>query len=335
MGWRFGSPFAVLLLIAVPAMGQSPVMAPPIVPPPVSGPIAPLPPVELGTPVYPSPFPPYPLPPDGYDPGPEGWSIYGPGSAPCMWLINWDLTVLKPHVKDKLLLNEGISPHGYNYSDLDSTPLAWTVAPRLEVGYRLPDTLGAFLIGYRYLGSQGTNDPAGIRTRFDLNVIDFLYQTERIRPYGNWFFHSRVGGRILTSFYDTRNVGGFATQTASNHFVGGGLVGMFDLERACDMLPGLALYTNVESSIVLGQANQKFSTSLNALPLSEQFEQRGSPAVQTIQFQFGLSYSPPTWQTLRVRTAYQYEHWFDLGQIHQSNLDMFAHGLFLRLELAY
>lgn len=329
MGTRIGCSFVVVLLLTTSALAQPPGV---ILPPPVNGPILPPPPLELGPPG--TTFPPQPLPMDGYDPGPQGWSIFGPGSAPTAWLMNWDATVLKPIVKNKIRVNDGV-PALFDYSGMLSSSLDYTVAPRVELGYRLPDSQGAFLVGYRYLGSEGTDSAGGtdIRSRFNLNVVDFIYETSPFRPWGNWYITSRVGGRMALSFYDTQNVTGALSQSESSNFFGGGLTGALDVERRFDALPGLAIYSNFDSSILIGQVEQNFHTYTGML--SESVQQKGSQAVQTLQVQVGLSYTPTTWENLRFRAAYQYEHWFDLGQLKSSNLEMYNHGVFLRLELAY
>jgi len=329
---RAGYSLVVLLLLALSAVAQ-----PPVVPPPVDGPVRPLPPIDLGPPGYVAP--PQPFPTDGCDPGPEGWSIFGPGSAPCAWLVNWDLVVLKPHVDYGLRVNDGVPSIMGNYTNLVTVPLDWTVSPKLEVGFRLPDSGGAFLVGYRYLSTEGTGTVGdlAVRSRMTLNQVDLVYQTERIRPFGNWFVHGRIGGRIVGNFYDTRNIDGNFTQSASNYFYGGGLLGSFDIEREFEWVPGLALYGNMESGIIIGRVNQKFRSTLQT-PMGEfgeLVEQRGSQALQSYQFQLGLSYVPPAWNTVRIRAAYQYETWIDVGQLQQSNLDWNAHGAVLRLEWVF
>lgn len=323
------------ILLALLALLASPTLAQPPVPPPVDGPVQCLPPLDLGQPglaVPPRTFQPFPT--DGCDPGLEGWSIFGPGCAPTAWLVNLDLTFLKPHVKNQLAVNPGI-PTFFDYDDLASSSLDWTVAPRIEVGYRLPEGQGAFLLGYRYLGSEGDTTSGGVavRSRLNTSTFDFLYQTERIRPYGNWFFHARIGARILSAFYDTQNVDGALTQSASNNFFGGGIVGAFDLEYAFDSIPGLALYGNAEGAVVLGEVEQNFHGYLGGF--SEHATQRGTQAAQMMTFQAGVSYVPASLPNLRLRAGYQYEQWFNLGKLQNSNLELSGHGLFLRAEFVY
>ena len=142
---------ALTLCLASPAMAQ-----PPVVLPPVDGPVQNLPPLDLGggrPPVPPRQLPPLPL--DGCDPGPEGWSIFGPGSAPVAWLVNLDLAILKPHVKNQIQLNEGM-PSMYTYTGLVSTPLDWTVAPRFDLGWRFAQGAGELLVSYQFLTTAGT-----------------------------------------------------------------------------------------------------------------------------------------------------------------------------------
>jgi hypothetical protein len=321
--------FILLAVLAAPALAQPPV------PPPVDGPIAGLPPLDLGPPgvaVPPRNFQPFPT--DGNDPGLEGWSIGGPGSYPTAWLVNFDLDIIKPQVKNQIAVTPGI-PVVFNYDDLLSSSLDWTVAPRLEVGYRLPDGQGAFLFGYRYLASEGNETAPGIdvRSRLSTSTFDFLYQTERVRPFDNWYFHARIGARILSSFYDTRNVDGALTQSASSTFFGGGILGAFDVEYAFDSIQGLALYGNAEGAVVLGEVEQNFHGHLGGF--SESATQRGTQAAQMIAFQAGLSYAPPQMPNLRLRAAYQYENWFNVGKLHNSNLEISGHSLLLRAEFVY
>jgi hypothetical protein len=321
-------------LLALPLVLVSPVAAqPPVVAPPGNGQVQPLPPLDFpGTALPPRPVP--SLPTDGCDPGLQGWSIFGPGCAPTAWLVNFDLDIIKVHIKNEIQVNPGI-PVVFNYNNLFSPSLDVTVAPRLEVGYRLPDGQGMFLFAYRYLGDSGTATAGTIdaRARLSTSTFDFLYETERIRPYGDLYFHVGIGARILSAFYDTRNINVALTQSESSNFFGGGIVGDLDVEYALEAIPGLALYTNLEAAVILGQVRQNFHS--NDGVVTESASQRGTQAVPTLTWQAGLSYVPPPLPNLRLRIAYQFEDWFDLGNLHNSHLELIGNGIFLRAEFVF
>ena len=97
------------------------------------------------------------------------------------WFADVETEIAVAHVKNKLVNTVSIGGAAPNTVALPSAELDWTVAPRFELGYRLPSGFGAFALAYRFLtteGTQGTigaDGPASLHSRLELNEVDFDY----------------------------------------------------------------------------------------------------------------------------------------------------------------
>ena len=208
--------------------------APPPGPPPVPPPSAPLqqplPPAQPYVPAAPS---------TGLaDPGPNGWAIYGPPSGVPTYFFDAELAILKPVFKDHIQGTVTLPDGTTNTLGVPRTDLPWTVSPRLELGYKLPDSLGEFLIGYQFLvsnGSQTLATDAGTvdaRTRLNMNLLDLDYNSAWYSPGPRWEMKWTVGARIAWVYYDTQISNDILAENASNYFYGAGGHAAFELERA-------------------------------------------------------------------------------------------------------
>src|SRR5262249_46108353 len=137
-----------------------------------------------------------------------------------------------------------------------STDLAWAVAPRFDLGYRLPRGWGELLISYRFLVTSGTSGvpgnavPTHLTSRFDLNVVDFDYANRNFPLGPLWEMRWKVGVRFATVFYDAQSLmlttSGATEQRSSDYFIGAGPYAGLELWRQLPVLPGLALYAQAE-----------------------------------------------------------------------------------------
>src|SRR5262245_25681946 len=73
------------------------------------------------------------------------------------WFGAVTLGVVRPHLSGNL-----IGGFGLPFASLD-----WTVLPRVEVGYRLPDGAGDLRLGYQFLSASGSDQSVlgGLHTR--------------------------------------------------------------------------------------------------------------------------------------------------------------------------
>src|SRR5438874_2062419 len=83
---------------------------------------------------------------------------------------------------------------------------AWTGAPKLTLGYRLPESLGEFSLAYRFLGSEGRallpgfdfdGSAAPLLSRLDTHVVDLDYATrDFVLGSTHWDVKGTVGARL-------------------------------------------------------------------------------------------------------------------------------------------
>src|SRR5438477_253828 len=85
---------------------------------------------------------------------------------------------------------------------MPATPPDWTASPSFELGYKLPDSCGEFLLRYRFLNAGGRETLAtdigdvGVRSRLSMNVIDLDYNSARYQPGPRWDLRWTIGARI-------------------------------------------------------------------------------------------------------------------------------------------
>jgi hypothetical protein len=267
-----------------------------------------------------------------------------------MLFFDAEITILKPALKDRITndtpLANGAQLH------VPSVGLDTTVSPLLELGYRLPDSCGQFSLGYRFFFSEGTGAgslngvAAPIRTRADLQVLDFDYGTAPMEFAPRWDLSWRVGVRLADVFFDSQAGGDGNLIQASNSFFGGGAHARADLERRIVPVPGLALFGRLDGAVLVGQIRQHFRETLPA-PDGTIFtgasEARKTQTVPFLNVQLGLSYVPSFCQNLKITTGYQFEQIWYLGQLgldSQGNQtasrgELWSHGWFLRGQVDF
>src|SRR5207247_6492711 len=122
--------------------------------------------------------------------------------------FNWELQLLFPAMANHLN-NTVILPDGSAKSiAIPGSKLDFTVAPLVEVGFRLPDHLGQFSFSYRFIVTEGTETQningmdATVRSRLDLNDFNFDYATAPFEFEPHWFIQGRIGARMNSIFYE-------------------------------------------------------------------------------------------------------------------------------------
>jgi hypothetical protein len=347
---RIGGAVVLLAAWTGAAVGQSlPASPTPVAP---AGPAG----AVLGAPqnVPPPPPPPPPLapqpavlapalpPPAEPAPARDGFNLIGLPARPEGLFFDADLEVLKPTIHNSLSGSVEFLGGSTNAINIPQSSLDWTVAPRLEVGYRLPDNEGAFLIGYRFLLSSGTSsdyfgaNAYDVKSRLTLNQVDLDYQSIRYSPLARYTLQYRLGARIAALYYDSTAQNEFDYQRASNYFAAAGPHAQLDFERQFTAIPELSLLGRIDGAVLFGPIQQRFAENLSdgGGVLSGETTDRKNETAPTLTLQFGVNYRPlgPTREDLKISLGYQFEEWWSVGKIGDSRGDFMAQGFYLRGE---
>lgn len=349
---------AAALLVAVRPAAAQPAPAAPdtVLPPPRSdeGP----PPLSL-TPVPPSaapapgPFAPRPVSPfpprdaqdplyQPRDPGQNGWGLYDWPSLPEHFFADFEIDILKPHLKAGLT-NAVTFPDGTQVNvQPPTTQVGWTAAPRFEVGWFIYPNLGYLALSYRGFADDAHQIATGLdstlwdlRTRLDVNQAAFDYGTLPYSYAPRWFIAGRIGIAAADVFFDNRAVNAALTQYASNNFYGAGPHVRLDLWREFNLLPGLSVFAQPDLIVLVGQIHQRFredNVAGDGYTSSAFFVQRKTQTVPVFTLRTGLSYTPANLSNWRFMVGYEFEEWWFLGQIDGLNSrgQFSTNGVFLR-----
>lgn len=353
---------ATLLVVVRSASAQTPspsdaVLPPPRsdVPPPPSVPavtVQPPPPRPTAplTQVPTSPFVPREAQDPIYqpsDPGRNGWGLYDWPSLPEQLFADIEVDILKPHLK-AALSNAVTFPDGTQVNvQPPTTQLGWTAAPRLEVGWFLPQSLGYFAINYRGFADQAQQDtvaPGGtafaLRSRLDLNQIGFDYGTTPYSYAPRWFVAGRIGISGADIFFDNRAISSAQTQWATNTYYGAGPHVRLDLWREFNLLPGLSVFGQGDLSVLVGQIRQHYyeeNINPDGSIVQGFFLQRKTQTVPDFTLRTGLSYTPSNLPNWRFMLGYEFEEWWFVGQVDGLNArgQFNTNGVFLRAFFSF
>jgi hypothetical protein len=349
--------FVVVLAAILPAgalRGQGPVL------PTNPVPVLPAPPALLAppTPALPmTPAAPPPHPADTLftvpDPGRDGWGPYGPPSPPPGFYFGAELQVIRPVLLNRIVNDTPLANGAF--LQVPSADLNWTVAPWLEAGYRLPESWGFVAADYRFWSSDGSatlpaddGTPSSVHTRASLNMADLDYGTTPYSFAPRWDWVWRVGVRYGNVFFDSRLQNALVNQQSSDFFTGFGPHAQLILQRHVAGVPGLALWTRLDGSVLLGRISQKFRDTApgpDGTPGFFSWEQNSTQAVPTLLIQPGLAYTPPGRQNLHLFVGYLYERWWYVGQLGETSLsgagvsrshgEVGSQGIFFRAQVDF
>src|SRR5262249_54216166 len=116
------------------------------------------------------------------------------------WFASLGVDVVGPAIKQRVL---GFVPLGDTTSivELPTATLNWGRAPRLEVGYRLPEAVGELSLSYRLLATRGQGvipnfDEAGagaLTSRLDTHLVFLDYSSREFSLWPHWDMKAHVG----------------------------------------------------------------------------------------------------------------------------------------------
>jgi hypothetical protein len=289
-----------------------------------------------------------------------------PSLPPPGWFTGVDLGILGPHVKNRLTAIVGVDNRPPDIVHLPGANLDWTVAPRIELGRRLPSGFGEFALSYRFLATDGTESilgpdgPAALRSRLDLNVVDLDYASREFFTEQWPYCHMkwRFGLRYANVFFDSRSDQSVAAAAAgsgifetrfSNHYWGIGPHAGLELTRHFES-SGLALVSSIEGATLLGRISQNFFESSTSLGPTGQLltgstRETGSQSVPTINAFLGLRWQPPFANSnnqirnpsFHVDLGLVYEYWWNVGRnsATPSRGELCDQGVIVRAEFNF
>ena len=221
-----------------------------------------------------------------------------------------------------------------------------TGSPRVEIGYRLGDGLGAIAVSYRSIVTKGgSNIAAGVlgegflSSLMNFNIVDIDYASKEFCIAPCWDFAWRVGLRIAGAYYDNEIVSTFGNAEATSNFVGAGPHAEVELARAlaAKQLPGLAVLAKLDGAVLVGHMSQSFEETLQTSPPIGGATRFGATeSVPVLTFDLGLSYTPPgslSWA--RFGFGYEFEYWWGIGSSGGSHGDLSINGLYFRGEFNF
>jgi hypothetical protein len=257
--------------------------------------------------------PPRMRPPDGDRPyfeidpvlDPPQWGRPG-------WFSSVQIDLVKPHANNTM--NQRMTVGGNSTTvALGSSKLDWTVAPRFELGYRLPSGFGEFLIAERFFNTQGNDaidissiGPALRSSRLSVNYTDFDYGSREFTPTESWELRWRFGARVMETFQATRVDDAFGQASATNGIfaarqtnttVGAGPHIRAEVARRLGE-SGFSMVGWLDLGYTFGRLTQDFSalgTTLNSAghPTFGEAEGRIRQQVPVLNVQAGLRWRPP------------------------------------------
>jgi hypothetical protein len=312
--------------------------------------------------------------PPAYALPPEGWPAVDfaqpdplldrPYSAQPGFFTNVEMNVLWLHLHNRLsgpVLNAVTGQT--DQVMLGRTRLDAAVAPRFEVGSRIPDNWGSVMFGYGFLASRGrevsatgpedtVQAPAEKVGRLVYNLFDLTYTSREycLDPFGNMRWG--VGPRLMFFYFDARGEfpsagpgpGSALTQSETNFIHCYGFWAFLDVEREIGS-SGLRAFFRLEATDLFGRVNQNYSQTvtgnLGQGPLNTSARFTGSVGPSILREVVGVSYTVPQWNHTRFLLGYQYEEFFQIGRLSSTSgvpdtrgsLD--AHGLVLRAEFNF
>ena len=249
------------------------------------------------------------------------------------WFSSVQIDIIHPHVFGNQWKATAVTSAGRPVNVATGVAqLAWTVAPRVELGYRLPSGFGEIAVsdrGFYTDGSGPFSGPAGNFTRtshLGVNYTDMDYASREFTPWVNWTMKWRAGVRVAYTWLDSTvsqpfNAAaagnGVYADRAVNYTAGAGPHFGVGLDHNLTQ-PGLSFLTNLDIADTFTRIRQRFSTATTTLtpagtPAKGEFKENFWNEVPILNFRVGLGYQPPNYPNLHFYAGYVYEFWWQTG----------------------
>jgi hypothetical protein len=267
-----------------------------------------------------------------------------PAWAPPGWFVGAEADLVTAHIKNGLQGQVTVGGTTDTFH-LPIAELGWTVAPRIELGYRFAEGAGELLFAYKFLTTSAgetladfdaAGDPANLRSRLTINAWDIDYGS---REYSLWPYCDmkwRAGFRVAGVFFDSTATSPLLEQHEANYFVGAGPHLGLDLRRFFKGT-GLELFGRFETAFLIGEGSQSYDDVVSAVGVAPV----GGANRNTIPLlapwasvQAGIGWVPPGFEQLTLSAGYTLEGWWDLQTLTNSS-SVAVQGVFFRAEFRY
>jgi hypothetical protein len=257
----------------------------------------------------------------------------------------WDVQVagVGPHIQNQMIQTVGTTLGTSILVAPGNAPVSWTVAPRIELGYRLPSGFGEFSISDTGFTTNGADTvilpdgPAMRTSALQINYTDLDYLSREFTPWTNWGMKWRAGVRISESFTTTAVSQPFAQAAAgsgvlfsqaSNATFGAGPHFAVELER-CLSRSGFSLVGKVDVSDNYSIIRQRFAavtTTFVSPGVADSGVQidRFENQIVTLTGQIGLAWQPPRLPGTQFFVGYINQTWWNV----MANENLLSQGQF-------
>ncbi len=273
------------------------------------------------------------------------------------WYTSLELQYAFPHIYKDLSNSVVAGSRAPDMVDLPNRGLDGTVAPRIEVGYKLPEAFGSIALSYRFLGTSGSAQTFGpdglanLQSRMDLNIMDLDYVSQQLLNSEHWSMRWRVGARLAYLYYDSvlnqsldeAAAGtGILQQHATNSYWGIGPHATLEMTHSLGV-QGLSLLGRIDFASIVGRIKQGVSESAldAASPIGVSFGQNIVSSSQTVPMTsllLGLTWLPAGWENVEFFAGYEYEYWWNVGRessLANSSGEMQIQGFIARFQICY
>jgi hypothetical protein len=269
------------------------------------------------------------------------------------WIGAKELGLVVPHINNKLINAVTLTNGVTDIVHLPTADLGVRALPRLELGYRMGQAAGEFLLSFRDLTAQGSQTVSGVdlpafgavgaalKSRLEQQVVDLDYGSYEPSLGPMWDMKWRAGLRFANVYTDSQAFNAGLFQQTTNRFWGIGPHAMLDARRWVGG-SGFALFGRFEGSVPIGRLEQKYAETATAadgtLASGLSHLQQNMP-ILSAALQAGITWSPSRGDSFHVTAGYIIEHWWDIGAIGSlpgsSRADLAIQGGFLRAEWNY
>ena len=265
------------------------------------------------------------------------------------WFAGAEVQIVKPHLLTNMS-NSVLPGHFINniptsneiggkstIVDLPSAPLDWTASPRIFAGYRLPAGFGEFMLAYRHLGTDGSgvtpgaSGPVNLSSRFAFDMLDIDYNSRELSLWPKFDMKWTFGLRNMFLFFDSQGTQPFLQARAGSPFQAREINNLYGLgpHYALELNRRLgdsrwSLYSRIDSAAIFTWGTNEWTAASSTLgpngrPLVGQTNAFGHQMVPTINGRAGVTWQPSPTSGTRVFIGYQYEVFWALNRVPQSN----------------